>query len=116
MASRRTSTRISTSTARSRLDRSFLEASRRMGIPCADFDRSVRYVGDFFGETGEGEPIGTLGGPALIKLLTRLPEGHRAGCHPSLDAELDSVYRSERTVEVARSATLRSERPWSADE
>lgn len=76
---------------------------RRTGIPVRGLDDGIRYVGDFYGQTGEGRPIeGAIGIPALLALLDRVGPGvTELGCHPGRDDALDSVYAAERSVELA---------------
>ncbi|HEY1381418.1 MAG TPA: ChbG/HpnK family deacetylase [Gemmataceae bacterium] len=62
----------------------------------------VRYCGDFYGQTGKGESCPESVGPeALIAILKALPAGiTELACHPALGDDLDSMYRTERGLEV----------------
>ncbi len=77
-------------------------AGRRLGVPVRHFSPGIRYVGDFFGQTGEGEPLPHLVEvPALLELLARLPTGvTELGCHPATGDDHRSTYGAERAVEV----------------
>ncbi len=80
-----------------------LDAARTLGVPVRSCTAGLRYCGDFYGQTGTGEPwpegvtvanlrriIATLG-PGVTEL----------GCHPGEGDDAESVYRSERSAEVA---------------
>jgi len=71
-----------------------------LGVPLRG--RRVRYDGGFYGQTGKGEPLPELvTAAALVAIVERLPPGvTELGCHPGLDAALDSDYRAERLAEV----------------
>ncbi len=81
-----------------------VEAARRESVPLRDCDEVVRFCGDFYGQTGEGDPYPegiTL--ENLLRILEQLPPGWtELGCHPGDDDRLDSVYRTERRVEAER--------------
>lgn len=72
-------------------------------VPLRDFARDVQYRGDFYGQTGKGEPYPeaiTVG--ALLKLIRSLPEGTtELGCHPGDGRDLGSTYGVERGREVS---------------
>ncbi len=74
----------------------------RIGIPIRALDGRIRYVGDFYGQTGEGRPIeGAITVPALLALLEALSPGlTELSCHPGRDDALRSVYARERSLEV----------------
>lgn len=84
------------------VDEAVTAAGRRLGVPVRG--RGIRYVGDFYGQLGTGEPHHhaiTVDG--LVALLLALPEGvSELGCHPGYDADgLRTMYRTERHTEVA---------------
>ena len=64
--------------------------------------RDVRYCGDFHGQSGTGDPLpGAISAEALVGVIEGLEPGvTELACHPGLDPELDSAYRSERIREV----------------
>jgi len=78
------------------------ELASRLSLPLRECGGQVRHCGDFYGQTGEGEPIpGAISVESLKKILGSLPEGiTELGCHPGYADGLDSVYRGERAEEV----------------
>ncbi len=76
--------------------------AEQLSVPLRGFTPAVHYCGDFYGQTGEGDPYPegiSLAG--LLKTLSSLPAGvTELGCHPGDDENLDSVYRLERGQEV----------------
>jgi chitin disaccharide deacetylase len=78
------------------------ETAARLSIAARGLTPHVQYCGDFYGQTGEGEPYPegiTLEG--LLTTIRKLPAGlTELGCHPGDDGNLDSVYRSERLQEL----------------
>jgi predicted glycoside hydrolase/deacetylase ChbG (UPF0249 family) len=78
------------------------ELARRLGIPLRGCSPQVRYCGDFYGQTGRGEPHpGAVTPMALVRILEGLPAGvTELGCHPGMDDGLGSMYRRERDEEV----------------
>jgi predicted glycoside hydrolase/deacetylase ChbG (UPF0249 family) len=76
--------------------------AHQMAVPLRSFSPAVRYCGDFYGQTGEGEPYPEgISLEGLLNILSTLPEGvTELGCHPGEDEHLDSVYRVERKHEV----------------
>ncbi|MDX6554560.1 MAG: hypothetical protein QOD86_755 [Miltoncostaeaceae bacterium] len=84
--------------------RTELEAlARGLGVPLRQAGPGVRYCGDFYGQTGEGEAHHpAIAAEALIALIRSLPAGvTELACHPGEPEELDSVYREERAMELA---------------
>jgi predicted glycoside hydrolase/deacetylase ChbG (UPF0249 family) len=79
-----------------------VEAARRLGVPLRDCTPAVRYRGDFYGQTGKGEPLPqAIGVDALLRLLAALPPGFtELGCHPGLGQDFPSAYCRERATEV----------------
>jgi len=76
--------------------------ARELGVPLRGVRSPARYLGDFYGQTADGVPLHeAITSSALISLAQRLPEGAtELGCHPGEDVELDTMYRSERALEV----------------
>jgi hypothetical protein len=74
----------------------------RTTIPLRPHDPRIRYCGDFYGQTGEGEPLpGAISADGLIGILTALLPGlMELACHQGSDDELQSTYRSERMQEL----------------
>jgi predicted glycoside hydrolase/deacetylase ChbG (UPF0249 family) len=81
----------------------FAGHGRELGMPVRHLTEGVRYCGDFFGQTGEGEPLaGALSVGALVDIISALPEGiTELACHPGYARGLDSAYREEREREIA---------------
>ncbi|HEX4804920.1 MAG TPA: ChbG/HpnK family deacetylase [Conexibacter sp.] len=77
------------------------ELAARLGVPLRGCG-AIAYRGDFYGQTGKGEPLPELvTAAALVAVVERLPAGvTELGCHPGLDTALDSDYRLERLAEV----------------
>jgi chitin disaccharide deacetylase len=69
----------------------------RLGVPLR-FHGGARYVEGFYGSPDSA----AIELRALLSIIEGLDEGlSEIGCHPGLDAELDSSYRVERLREVA---------------
>jgi predicted glycoside hydrolase/deacetylase ChbG (UPF0249 family) len=79
-----------------------LSYGREMGVPVRHFDSRIRYCGGFYGQTAEGAPLPeAISVEALIRLLSGVTPGiTELGCHPGYGFDLDSIYASERDVEV----------------
>lgn len=80
-----------------------LEAVRPLGIPVRECQPAVRYCGDFYGQTGRGEPWPEgITVATLMHLVAGMPAGvTELSCHPGEDADFDSSYRDERATEVS---------------
>jgi predicted glycoside hydrolase/deacetylase ChbG (UPF0249 family) len=79
-----------------------LAVAEQLGVPLRHHTPGVQYCGDFYGQTGKGDPLPaaiSLGG--LVRTLKALPAGcTELACHPGLDGDVDSMYRQERAEEV----------------
>jgi predicted glycoside hydrolase/deacetylase ChbG (UPF0249 family) len=79
-----------------------IEESQRLGVPLRACSADISYCGDFYGQTGTGEPWPdgiTVDG--LLEIVSGLGPGiTELSCHPGEDDDFDSVYRFERTKEV----------------
>jgi chitin disaccharide deacetylase len=77
--------------------------ARELGIPLREADERILYSGAFYGQTADGEPWPdaiTVAG--LIRILATLPRGFtELGCHPAYADDLHTMYRAERTRELA---------------
>jgi chitin disaccharide deacetylase len=73
-----------------------------LSVPLRDFNSSIRYCGDFYGQTSHGYPLPELiSVDHLLKIIRALPEGiTELGCHPSLKTDLDTIYCHERLKET----------------
>ncbi len=74
-----------------------------LAVPLRNFTPQIQYCGDFYGQTGEGDPYPEgISLEGLLATLRGLPPGAtEMGCHPGEDEHLDSVYRDERLREVS---------------
>jgi predicted glycoside hydrolase/deacetylase ChbG (UPF0249 family) len=77
--------------------------ARELDVPLRSYSERVRYLGDFYGQRAGGEPYPEgIRAERLVALVAALPLGTtELGCHPGLDDDLDSMYRTERPREVA---------------
>lgn len=80
-----------------------IEESQRLGVPVRACGAEINYCGDFYGQTGTGEPWPEgITVDALVRIVDGLGPGiTELSCHPGEDDDFDSVYRFERTTEVA---------------
>jgi chitin disaccharide deacetylase len=78
------------------------EAARAIGVPVRHFTAAVRYCGDFYGQGDSGDPIPeAIGVESLIRIIESLPPGiTELACHPGDASELETMYRTERAVEL----------------
>ena len=79
-----------------------LDAGRRLGIPVRSLTPGISYRGDFYGQTGKGEPLpDAIGVAHLLQVLSSLPPGvSELGCHPGAEPETGSTYAVERPREL----------------
>jgi len=73
-----------------------------LGVPVRHLDTRVRYCGDFYGQTGTGEPLpDRVTAAALVEALAAVEPGTtELACHPSLADDHGSLYAVERRLEV----------------
>jgi chitin disaccharide deacetylase len=82
------------------------EAARRLAaklhVPLRGDGQRVNHVGDFYGQTGKGEPLHeAISVESLVALLRSLSPGvSEISCHPGLGPGIDGVYAAERELEV----------------
>jgi len=74
----------------------------RLGVPLRGTGAGIRYVGDFYGQTGRGDPLpNAISVEALLRLLGAMPEGvTELGCHPGIGNMNGTPYVVERAIEV----------------
>jgi predicted glycoside hydrolase/deacetylase ChbG (UPF0249 family) len=79
-----------------------LPMGHRLGVPVRRLSQHVRYCGDFYGQTDDGQSLPEiLCVEGLRRILAGLPAGFtELGCHPGDGADLDTMYRDERAREV----------------
>jgi predicted glycoside hydrolase/deacetylase ChbG (UPF0249 family) len=78
-----------------------LELAAALEVPLRH-ESAVRYCGDFYGRTDEGEALpDALRPERLVALLSSLPDGMtELCCHPGYADDLDSSYAAERELEL----------------
>jgi predicted glycoside hydrolase/deacetylase ChbG (UPF0249 family) len=79
------------------------ELARDLDVPLRHYSPMVRYCGAFYGQANDGQPCpGGIAVDALLALIADFPQGiTELSCHPSLDDNVESMYRSERTMEMS---------------
>lgn len=79
-----------------------LDEGQRLERPVRLCTGGIAYCGDFYGQSGTGEPWPEgITREALIRIIEGLGPGvTELGCHPGQDDDFDSVYRVERTHEL----------------
>lgn len=80
-----------------------MEMARQLGVPLRGCLGGVNYVGNFYGQSGKGQPFHEAITPAaLVQLVGDLPAGtNEIGCHAGYaEPELATSYRGERAAEV----------------
>jgi chitin disaccharide deacetylase len=79
-----------------------VEAAARLGVPVRSCTPGIQYRGDFYGQSGRGEPVPqAITVEALLDLLGSLPDGvTELACHPAAEVEEGSGYSSERPLEL----------------
>lgn len=79
-----------------------LAVGRELAIPVRHLSPDVRYCGNFYGQSGKGDPYPQgIAVETLLAILSALPPGiTELACHPGFADDLDSVYRDERAAEV----------------
>src|SRR5262249_40123241 len=76
--------------------------ARELGVPLRHFEPGIRYCGAFYGQTGEGAPLPeNISVEALLGIIRALPSGvTELACHPGDASGLDTMYRTERSIEL----------------
>jgi predicted glycoside hydrolase/deacetylase ChbG (UPF0249 family) len=74
-----------------------------LGVVLRDRSSRVRYCGEFYGQTGTGEPFPEgISLEHLVELIETLPAGiTELACHPGSGLGADAVYGRERERELA---------------
>ena len=85
------------------------ELARELRVPLRAYEPRIHFCGDFYGQTGKGEPLHrAITVEALLALLVDLPDGvTELGCHPGIGTEGDFPYGAERVLEVRTLCDLR---------
>ncbi|QOV90169.1 carbohydrate deacetylase [Humisphaera borealis] len=78
-----------------------LDLGQALQIPVRHFSPDIRYVGDFYGQTGTGEPYPEgITVESLRRVIASLADGtNELCCHPGLGVDHDSPYAHERMQE-----------------
>jgi predicted glycoside hydrolase/deacetylase ChbG (UPF0249 family) len=76
--------------------------ARELEVPLRHESAAVQYRGDFYGQTGKGEPFpDAISLEALLRVLAALPAGvTELGCHPAAEVDLETAYLDERLLEL----------------
>lgn len=79
------------------------ELASELGVPLREFDPDIKLCGDFYGQSGFGEPAHELiTVENLLAILEDLPEGvTELMCHAGHGEGLTTIYRAERDQELA---------------
>jgi chitin disaccharide deacetylase len=76
--------------------------AEELGVPLRGSDHGLPYHGEFYGQSGKGEPFPEgITVAALVAAIEGLPDGaHELGCHPGELDDSGSSYGAERAVEL----------------
>lgn len=79
-----------------------VEQAERLNVPLRSCASTIVYNGNFYGQTGEGEPFPDgISLAHLRQMITKLAPGWTEfGCHVGYAENLDSVYAAEREEEL----------------
>lgn len=74
-----------------------------LGVPLRSTELGPAYIGEFYGQSGKGEPYPEgISAAALVAIIERLPDGaYELGCHPGRGNDSGSSYGEERERELA---------------
>jgi predicted glycoside hydrolase/deacetylase ChbG (UPF0249 family) len=73
-----------------------------LGVPLRHESATVRYCGDFYGQSETGEPYpDAISVESLLAILASLEVGTtELCCHPAASADVDTAYAYERMIEL----------------
>jgi predicted glycoside hydrolase/deacetylase ChbG (UPF0249 family) len=76
--------------------------AEELALPVRSLSKEIRYCGEFYGQTDEGEPYPEgISVQNLLRILKDLLPGcTELGCHPGHASEADTMYRAEREQEI----------------
>jgi predicted glycoside hydrolase/deacetylase ChbG (UPF0249 family) len=76
--------------------------ARGLGVSLRHRAEGIRYCGDFYGQTGTGEPLHkAITTEALIRIVRKMPPGvTELACHPGAGHDVGSPYAGERELEL----------------
>jgi predicted glycoside hydrolase/deacetylase ChbG (UPF0249 family) len=77
------------------------DLARRLQLPLRHFS-GIHYCGNFYGQTGKGAPCpDAISVEGLFKTLSSLAPGwSELSCHPGFADDMESMYHSQRSLEV----------------
>lgn len=80
-----------------------MKAASALGVPVRDLDARVRYDGRFYGQGHTARPNhDQISVAALLAIVETLSPGvTELSCHPAVGCDFESVYNSEREIELA---------------
>lgn len=80
----------------------FASVAAELGVPLRHFSRDVRFLGEFYGHDGRGQPDeAAIQVEALVELIESLEPGvTELGTHPGYTDGLREWYRTQRVQEV----------------
>jgi chitin disaccharide deacetylase len=80
-----------------------LAVAEELTVPLRHFTPGLSYCGQFYGQTGRGEPWPAgIAVERLLEIVADLPAGAtELACHPGYGDDLDSTYRHERAQELS---------------
>ena len=78
------------------------EIASELSVPLRHFDAGIRYCGEFYGQDDQGRSYPELiSAEALAGLISGLDAGAtELCCHPAREADLETMYLSERQREL----------------
>ena len=79
-----------------------VEIGRKVGIPLRHCSPTIRYCGNFYGQTDEGSPIpDIISVKGLLKILAELSPGlTELACYQGEGDDLNTMYANERGKEL----------------
>jgi predicted glycoside hydrolase/deacetylase ChbG (UPF0249 family) len=84
-------------------ERPIRDLAAALRIPLRRRNGPVGYRGEFYGQSGRGEPFPDgISLEALLSIMRDLPPGiTELGCHPAAFADMGGMYAAERLTELA---------------
>lgn len=81
----------------------FINVARELNITLRGSSGHVAYCGDFYGQYSDGSPFHeAISVEGLQQIIMTLSEGYtEMACHPGLDNDIQTMYKTEREKEVA---------------
>jgi predicted glycoside hydrolase/deacetylase ChbG (UPF0249 family) len=78
------------------------DIGEELGVPVRHVTASIRYCGEFYGQTAEGSPLpDAISVQNILRLLRTLSPGFtELACHPGLGGDRNTMYNRERAEEL----------------